>query len=131
MFLAESGKRFSSLSREGNQIRQFYCIHLLLSYGNRSKRGEIFQSHVGKRSWASSGQYIERAYLRAFVDSLGHQWDHLLEHGRGDDNGVALQTDLTDQFQLQKVLENRPLQTAKNDSEDYISDDYLSECSIE
>ena len=82
------GKRLEFLNHFRPRARYLYfhyCLQILrLSWRHaydKSKVGEAIRGEIGKSYWGTTGRYLPKYMLFAFVEAIGQKWEHLIENG--------------------------------------------------
>jgi hypothetical protein len=104
-----------------------YCLQVLRHAFTERFQGETLrQSELTKPAWASPGKYIKRHMLLAFVEEIGHKYDHLLQgsadQGDSNDPNDFLLATATNQMQL-ALNRSEKGKDAEEDSEAEDSDE--------
>ncbi|OAX78318.1 hypothetical protein ACJ72_07375 [Emergomyces africanus] len=86
------GKRleFRSDYRPRAQYLYFrYCLQILRRAFTERWQGQVLrESELEKPAWSSPGKFLKRNMLLAFVDEIGHKYDHLLDCSAKTDNNL-------------------------------------------
>ena len=65
-----------------------YCEAMLRrSFGGKHK--EVSKEELRKRFWGTPGKWMLRSMLLGFVENLGHDYDHLLQGAKDEEDAVS------------------------------------------
>jgi len=92
------GKRleFRSSFRPRSRYLYFhYCCTILRKSWHQNDHWNTLKRELGNRVWATSGRYLSKAQILAFVEEVGHEVGPALLRGARDPNTVVSDIDLT------------------------------------
>jgi hypothetical protein len=62
-----------------------YCLQILRiswKYAHyKGKSGEMIKTEMRKSFWGTTGRYLPKYMLKAFVEEIGQEWEHLVDNG--------------------------------------------------
>ena len=101
-----------------------YCVALLRLAYNVEKRPIALKTSLGEKHWGSTGKYLNKSMIRAFVDAVSHEFDDLMEDSLSDDEDEPDPTILASanaqilRFHAEQDTELRVLSTVEDDEEE-------------
>ncbi|KAK2762018.1 hypothetical protein FQN53_007588 [Emmonsiellopsis sp. PD_33] len=118
------GKRleFRSDARPRARYLYFHYLTQILRYAWHERfKGEILrETEMEKNVWATPGRYIKRSFIRAFIEEVGHEYEHLF--WGPEEGGPQDQDDFDDCF-LQACVDQVEYNLRKKTPEDDDDDD--------